>query len=183
MIFLFIFSCKDTALQVLMSNAKCLCVYCPWTISNSANSKVSQGNQVPRLPKCSPRLPKVTLDCMQFHEIECISMSLNTVVTWSCMQFCEINNYVCFYIFGSDRSPRRGDLVRACERPCIRPSVRPCVRPSVENLNRNVFSETIWPTVTKFGMGVVCGKGLKMILHSVTLTEGQGRCDLEKGSK
>ena len=67
--------------------------------------------------------------------------------------------------------------------PRVRPYVRAYVRPSVENLNRNVFSETIWPRVTKFGMGVVCDKGLKVILHSVTLTEGQGRSDLEKGSK
>ena len=32
-------------------------------------------------------------------------------------------------------------------------------------------------------MVVVCDKGLKVILHSATLTEGQGRSDLEKGSK
>ena len=48
-------------------------------------------------------------------------------------------------------------------------SVRPCVRPSVQNLNRDIFSETIWPTVTKFGIVVVCDKGLKVIPHSATL--------------
>ena len=61
-------------------------------------------------------------------------------------------------------------VIRTCGRPSGRPDVRTSVRP--ENLNVDIFSETMITRVMKLGTTVLCGKALQNLRFSVTFTQG-----------
>ena len=102
--YILIFGCEDAVQQVLMYNVcLCVCLWSTWKSNFLHSSTTSRMYQ--NVPECMQNVA----ECSRMHA-ECCRMFQNACKmfhnSWACMQF----------IFGSDRSPRRGNV---CVSVCL----------------------------------------------------------------